>query len=241
MKTLLITGAARGTGLAIARRFLQSGYGVYLTSRRGEEAEETARELAAEFQLPVRGLKLDPAEGEAGVTQLFAEIPQLDVLVLNAADMGVGANPLTVELADWAEVIQTNVIWNFNLARTAARLMKERGGSILFIGSNTGRRAIGERSAYIASKGALSALTRALAVDLADYRIRVNNLLPGVIATERWNRRSAEDQQTRYDRIPLAKAATFEEVAEAAFYLAHATQCTGTELVVDGGAEIKLW
>lgn len=243
---VLVTGAAAGTGLTIARHFMQAGYGAFLTSRDGAAAEEAAASLRKDFDLPAIGVGLDPADGEKAVVDMFARLQQdqvrLEALVLNAANMGIGMDPLTVDGTEWAEVIRTNVVWNFLISRHAARMMKDNGGgSITFIGSNTCRRAISERSAYIASKGALAGMTKALAIDLAQYNIRVNCLMPGVIATTRWNARTPESQLDRTDRIPLGKVATFDDIAEAVLYMARAGQLTGSELVLDGGVDAKLW
>jgi NAD(P)-dependent dehydrogenase (short-subunit alcohol dehydrogenase family) len=244
MQYVLVTGATAGTGLAIARRFLQAGYGVYISSRRAEDARKTAASLAEEYQLPVQGFRLDPAEGEAGVSAIFAEIDDLHALVLNSANLGMTpslADPLTLEIAEWAEVINTNVIWNFALARHAARRMRAHSGAIVFIGSNTSRRAIAGRSAYIASKGAISSLSKALAMDLAPYGIRVNCLMPGMIGTIRWDARSAAEQEMSKRHIPLGKVASYDEIAEGAFFLAHsATQSTGTDMIIDGGVDGRL-
>lgn len=244
VKYVLITGATAGTGLAIARRFLKEGYGVYITSRREEDAKKAAAALADSFKLPVRGFKLDPADGEAGVSAIFEEIDDLHALVLNSANLGMTpslANPLTLDIKEWAEVINTNVVWNFTLARSAARLMQDHGGAIVFIGSNTCRRAIAGRSAYVASKGAIASMTKALAMDFAPYGIRVNCLMPGMIATIRWDARSAAEQEVCNKQIPLGKVATYDDIAEGAFFLAHsATQSTGTEMIIDGGVDARL-
>jgi len=231
VKYVLITGATAGTGLAIARRFLKEGYGVYITSRREEDAKKAAAALADSFKLPVRGFKLDPADGEAGVSAIFEEIDDLHALVLNSANLGMTpslANPLTLDIKEWSEVINTNVVWNFTLARSAARLMQDHGGAIVFIGSNTCRRAI-------------ASMTKALAMDFAPYGIRVNCLMPGMIATIRWDARSAAEQEVCNKQIPLGKVATYDDIAEGAFFLAHsATQSTGTEMIIDGGVDARL-
>ena len=119
--------------------------------------------------------------------------------------------------------------------------MQDHGGAIVFIGSNTCRRAIAGRSAYVASKGAIASMTKALAMDFAPYGIRVNCLMPGMIATIRWDARSAAEQEVCNKQIPLGKVATYDDIAEGAFFLAHcATQSTGTEMIIDGGVDARL-
>ncbi len=239
----LVTGAASGTGLAIASRFLKEGYGVFISSRREEDAKAAASALGN----GAFGVKLDPSDGEAGVAKAFSEIRErgcaLNAAVLNAANLGMGMNALSAPLELWSEVIQTNVVWNFDIARQAAIMMKERGcGSILFIGSNTCRRAIPERSAYIASKGALLSLSKALAVELGRYGIRSNCILSGPIMTSRWASLSESARKAKIARSPLNRIASFEDIAGAAYFLSssEASDITGSELAVDGGLDANL-
>ena len=126
---------------------------------------------------------------EADVKRIFADIRArgylLTTLVCNAANLGIGQKTMEVDMAEFTDVRNTNVGWNFMLAREAARQMTEAGGgSIVFITSNTAYRAIPDRVAYGASKGALLSMMRALALDLGKYNIKVNSVLhiPAVIA-----------------------------------------------------------
>ena len=126
---------------------------------------------------------------EADVKRIFADIRArgylLTTLVCNAANLGIGQKTMEVDMAEFTDVLNTNVGWNFMLAREAARQMMEAGGgSIVFITSNTAYRAIPDRVAYGASKGALLSMMRALALDLGKYNIKVNSVLhvPAVIA-----------------------------------------------------------
>ena len=126
---------------------------------------------------------------EADVKRIFADIRArgylLTTLVCNAANLGIGQKTMEVGMAEFTDVLNTNVGWNFMLAREAARQMMEAGGgSIVFITSNTAYRAIPDRVAYGASKGAILSMMRALALDLGKYNIKVNSVLhiPAVIA-----------------------------------------------------------
>lgn len=246
-KAVLITGASGGSGLRIAQEFADHGYAVFVTSRDGEKALASARLLEAQYGCFAKGYALG-TEDEQQVLDVFADIRAegylLSALVLNSADLGIGMDPLTVPLQDWMRVIQTNLGWNFSIARQAAIQMKENGGgAIVFTSSNTSRRAIKNRSAYIASKGGLISLAKALAVDLGEYRIRVNCILPGSIKTVRWDACSPEIQESRLNRVPLKDIADFEDLAHAAYFLAseQSKNITGTELVIDGGVDCQLF
>lgn len=244
--SVLVTGASKGTGLAIARRFAEEGYGVFVTSRRLKDAQETASLLHNQYGVYTMGLKLEPAD-EGDIERAFAQITQsgytLKALVLNAADLGIGMPALSTSVEDWARVINTNLVWNFEITQAAARLMTAHGGSIVFIGSNTSVRAISHRSAYIASKGGLSALTKALAIELGEYGIRVNCVLSGSIQTERFQALPKETQESKKRRVPLRNIADFEDIANAVWFLADevSKNITGADIPIDGGACAQLF
>lgn len=124
-----------------------------------------------------------------------------------------------------------------------SRKLKSSDGSIVIIGSNMSRRAIRNRSAYIASKGGLVSLAKALAIDFAKYSVRVNTLLFGSIHTDRWDSLDADAVAAKRARIPLGIEAYPEDIAEAAYYLAsEKSGCvTGSELVIDGGTDAQLF
>lgn len=242
-RSVLVTGAASGTGWAIAKRFSAEGFAVFVSSRGEAEAQAAAVGLGDD----AFGFRLDPADGELGVKRFFGEIERLgymlDAVVLNAASLGLGMDALATPLNAWAEVVATNVIWNFSIARAAAMMMRSKGaGSIVFIGSNTCKRAIPERSAYIASKGALLSLSKALAIDLGRHGIRANCVLAGPIKTKRWDALSPDAQAAKIARSPLKRIASFEDIANAAYFLssAEAANITGAELVIDGGLSAQL-
>lgn len=185
---------------------------------------------------------------EADVKRIFADIRArgylLTTLVCNAANLGIGQKTMEVDMAEFTDVLNTNVGWNFMLAREAARQMTEAGGgSIVFITSNTAYRAIPDRVAYGASKGALLSMMRALALDLGKYNIKVNSVLPGMIKTERRKNNDNDCRNALSNYTPLRDIAEFEDVANAAYFLGseQSRNSTGAELSVDGGNLIQLY
>ncbi len=240
-KSVFITGATNGTGYAIAARFAQGGYDVFISSRRPDAAETAAKNLCQEYGVYAKGYTLSPTD-EMQIKTVFDDIRAqgylLDTFVANAANLGLGMDDtLTVSLDDYRQVLETNMVWNFAMAREAALQMKEKHhGALVFITSNTAYRAIPGRAAYCASKSGLLGLSRALAVDWGRYGIRSNCVLPGMIKTERWHN-SPEQRNSLTACTPIGDVAEFEDIAEAAWYLGSdaSRNTTGAELSVDGG------
>ena len=252
-KGLFITGAASGTGFAIAQAYAREGYAVFLTSRRKEDALRAARELEETFGVPCLGFEC-PVGDEEIVKEIFQRIDKeevcLSTLVLNAANMGfypqdpgAGQDFWTVPVEDFRAVFETNLVWNFTIVRQAAlRFRKAGGGAVVFLSSNTAHRAIPNRAAYCASKGGINSLMRSLAVDLGPFGIRCNALLPGTIKTERWVRMGSK-QIVNGELTPIGDISDFQDVANAAFFLGTelSRNITGTELVLDGGMTCQLY
>jgi len=244
-KNVIITGGAEGTGLAITRKFASEGWSVFVTSRSLPHAVAVAGDIAAEYNVEAGGLYMD-LQSERSIADMYRTLSDqhtvIDAIVLNAVNMGKEkiVDPLTCSIADWHDVIQSNITGNFMLAREAAKIMCENGGgSIVFISSNTAKGAIYNRSNYIASKGGINSLMRAMAVDLGKYSIRVNCLLPGVI----FNDRIAAFPKERLDlirrRSPLkgGEWSSVEDVANGTYFLASSMSgnMTGSEVLMDGG------
>ncbi len=245
-KSVFITGATNGTGFAIASRFAKDGYAVFISSRSEENAKAAAERIAGKYPVFAKGYALVPTD-ENQIREVFQDIRNegylLDAFVANAANLGLNMDDtLSVKLSDFRQVMETNVVWNFCMAREAALQMKEKGkGALVFITSNTAYRAIPGRAAYCASKSGILGLSRALAVDLGQYGIRSNCVLPGMIKTDRWYASPAQ-QNSLTARTPLGDVAEFEDIAEAAFFLGSdaSRNTTGAELSVDGGNLVQL-
>lgn len=251
-KAVFVTGATIGTGLATAKKFASDGYAVFITSRDGAKADAVAKKIGAEFGVIAKGYGLGIRDEEA-VKAVFRDIDAqgciVKTVVLNAANMGFGTDPakgmdpLTVDIADFQEVFETNLVWNFMIVRQAALRMKDHGGgAVVFISSNTAYRAIPNRTAYCASKGGINAMVKALAVDFGKYGIRVNAVLPGTIKTERWVQ-MGKKQIVNGELTPIGDISDFEDIANAAWFLGTdlSKNITGTELTVDGGMTSQLY
>lgn len=251
-KALFVTGGTVGSGFACAQRFAKEGYDVFITSREGKRAEEAALKVSEEYGVFAKGYELD-IRNEQAVKDIFSDIDALEriveTVVLNSADMGFGTDPVkgmdlfTVPIEEFQRVFETNLVWNFMIIRQAAIRMKEQHkGAIVFISSNTAYRAIPNRSAYCASKGGINALSKALAIDLGQYGIRSNVVLPGTIKTERWVQMGAK-QIVNGSLTPIGDISDFEDIANAAWYLGsdQSKNVTGTEILVDGGMSCQLY
>ncbi len=253
MSAVFITGAQSGTGYGIAEHFAKKGYDVFITSRRGEDAEKSAKALAENYGVFAKGYECNIGN-EQQVIDIFDDIDKtgrfVETVILNAANMGfnpenpaAGQDFWTVDVRDFAEVFETNLVWNFTIVRQAAIRMREKGkGSVVFISSNTAYRVIPNRAAYSASKGGINALARALALDLGKFGIRCNVVLPGTIKTARWVE-MGNKQIVNGTLTPIGDISDFEDIANACYFFGTdmSKNVTGTELIVDGGMSCQLY
>ena len=253
MKTVLITGACINTGVAIVEKFASEGYNVVFTGRNAETVYTAEADYRKRFpNVKIIGYHIDSliderTVDESSVEAMFADLDEkgifIETLVLNAADQGLGITIFENPLTDFMKVINTNMVWNYCLSEHAAkRMVKNGGGNIIFINSNTAYRSIPNRIAYSASKGGQLGMMRAMALDLGKYNIRVNAVLPGMIKTDRWEKNPEFYKNVPSRFTPLGDVAVGEDVADAVWYFAaHAKNTTGAELVVDGGNTIQLY
>jgi NAD(P)-dependent dehydrogenase (short-subunit alcohol dehydrogenase family) len=242
----LVTGAARGLGLGIARRFAAEGAHVCLADVDGEGAEAAARMIGAEGQ-QANAMTVDVSRGQdvdAMYRALAAEHGRLDVIVNNAG-LNVRADFRHLTDADWTRIREVNLDGVIRVARDGFDLLKASGrGSLINIASIMGHRGLRQLTAYSATKGAVLALTRGLAVEYAPFGIRVNALAPGFVETALTERalRNPTVAKALIDQTPLRRFGTAEDIANAALFLAsdEAAFVTGAELAVDGGMSAAL-
>ena len=247
-KSVFVTGATNGTGYAIARRFADEGYDVFIGSREIERSAAAAERLREECGVFAKGYAYQTTIlDEAQVREIFDDIRSmgylLDTLVLNAANLGIGQVSMDVDIEDFMGVYNTNIGWNFLMARNAAKQMREKGkGAIVFIGSNSALRVTENRCAYCSSKSAMIGMVKSLAVDWGQYGIRVNVVLPGMIKTVRWENNQGGAKTCLANYTPLRDIAEFQDIANAAWFLGTelSRNTTGTELTVDGGMLAQL-
>lgn len=242
-RVALITGATSGIGIDIARQLVRDGFQVAVSGRSVERGEQVAAELgeAARF---VRADLLQTGAPAALVDATIAEFGRIDVLVNNAA-IDHTNDLLEVGESEIRETFEANTFAPMNLLIAAARAMRARGegGSIINVTSRLASIGVPTMGIYSASKGAMLAFTKAAAIDLAQYGIRVNAVAPGMTRTplyEEWLAGLA-DPAAEADRvasaIPLGRIATPGDVAATVAFLASpgAAYLTGVSIPVDGG------
>ena len=237
----LVTGAAAGIGLVIARVFAEDGAHVYLADIQAEAAQAAAADLINNG-LAATAVAADVSRGQ-DVTALFRRIEtdtgRLDVVVNNAG-LNVRTDFRHMSDADWVKIREVNLDGVVRVARDAFPLLKASGrGSLVNVSSIMAHRALRQLAGYSATKGAVTALTKALAVEYAPFNIRVNALAPGFVETSLTERilRNGAIRKALLDQTPMRRFGTGEDIARAALFFASddSSFVTGAELAVDGG------
>jgi NAD(P)-dependent dehydrogenase (short-subunit alcohol dehydrogenase family) len=250
-KTAIVTGAGRGMGRVIATQLAAEGAGVMLVSR----APEPLAAALADIQTAggtgfTHACDLaDPSTYAGIVDGAIAAWGRVDVLINNAGISGAEAPFLTMTPAAWHQMRAITLDAPFFLSQRVARAMTAngKGGVIVNNASIAGLATDGPYAHYSACKAGLIALTRSMAVELAPHGIRVNAVSPGYTATEMTTGVVSAAQQTymtqNFERVPMRRLVTPEEVARAFLFLAsdEASGITGSNLVVDGGLTANLF
>ena len=239
-RTAIVTGAARGIGLAIARRLTRDGLRVAIADVDVETARREADTLQADGAeaLAVRTDVTDPAGVEAMVGTVLERWGHLDVLVNNAGIAGRNAPLQDLSLEEWQQVIAVDLTGVFLCCQAAVRAMLPRAsGHIVNIASIAGKEGNPNLAPYSAAKAGVIGLTKALGKELAQSGIVVNAVTPAVIETDILRQVSEEMVQYMVGRIPMGRVGQPEEVAELVAYLcsAEASFINGASLTMDGG------
>lgn len=238
-KVALITGAARGIGLASAKRFLEAGWNVALLDIDGDNLARAVAEIA----MPERVLALtcdvsNPVQVAAAQTAFSARFKRIDALVNNAG-IAVFKPLLETTLEEWQSVLAVNLTGAFIMSQTFVPLMRDTGGgAIVNITSISGMRASTLRVAYGTSKAGLAHLTKQQAAEFGGLNIRVNAVAPGPVDTAMAKAVHSPEIRADYrDAIPLGRYGLEEELANAIYFLCsdQAGYITGQVIGVDGG------
>jgi meso-butanediol dehydrogenase / (S,S)-butanediol dehydrogenase / diacetyl reductase len=234
----VVTGGARGIGLAIAQNFLTKGYKVALLDIDKATLAKTQSTLNSPDVLAIHCDVSKPAKVNAAVAKIEKQFGRIDALVNNAG-VAIFKPILEVSWKDWRTVMDTNLDGAFLCTQACAAVMlKTGGGSIVNIASISGMRASTLRVAYGTSKGALIHLTKQQAAELGDVGIRVNCVAPGPVLTEMAKLvHSTAIISDYFDAIPLNRYGTQEEIANAVGFLCspEASYINGQTVAVDGG------
>ena len=239
-KVVLITGASRGIGKAIAEECVKQGATVAFTYL---SSDEKARALEAELTVGggvAKGFRSDASkfdEAQALVDQVLADFGTIDVLVNNA---GITRDTLLMRMSEeqWDEVINTNLKSAFNLTKAVQKpMLKARSGSIINMSSVVGVKGNAGQSNYAASKAGLIGFTKSIAAELGSRNIRCNAIAPGFIETEMTEVLDQKVVQEWRNAIPLKRGGSPKDVADATVFLASdmSAYITGQTLHVCGG------
>ena len=237
-RVALITGGASGIGFAMARQLAELGAKIAIADLNMEAASVAAEKLAGAEVMTIKVDVQDPEDVTNMVDAVIARYGKLDVL-MHSAGVGVEKSFLETTVEEWKRLIDIDLSGTFYCAQAAARKMVENQyGRIVMLSSTAGMRGGTGRAAYGAAKGGVIALTKVMAVELAQYGITANALAPGAIETELVARMHSEETRRVYRAgIPMDRYGTPEETAFTGVFLASEQACyvTGQILGVDGG------
>jgi NAD(P)-dependent dehydrogenase (short-subunit alcohol dehydrogenase family) len=236
-RVVLVTGGARGIGLATACRLAEDGHKVAITHRGAPAGDLDERLLAVPCDVT------DAASVDAAFDAVEEQLGPVEVLVSNA---GITADMLVLRMSDddFMRVIDTNLAGSLRVARRAVRrMMRTRWGRIVFVGSVVAATGQAGQANYAASKAGLVGLARSLAREFASRNITVNVVAPGPVETDMYAALSDEQREALRQAVPLGRAAAPSEVAAAIAFLTgeDAGYITGAVLPVDGGLGMGPW
>ena len=229
VRTAIVTGGSRGIGAAAVRLFRARGDSVwFLYEKRHEQARELSRQTGA------AAICCDVAV-EAQVQEAFSQLPALDALICNA---GIAHYGLISDITpdEWRRIFAVNVDGIFHCVRAALPgMLRKQAGAIVTVSSMWGQVGASCEAAYSATKGAVLALSKALAQELGPSGIRVNAICPGVIQTDMCANVAPEVMESLREQTPIERLGRPEDIAQAMAYLVDAPFVTGQVLGVNGG------
>lgn len=239
-RVVVVTGAGRGIGKAIASRFVEAGAKVAVISRTEANSQSTAAELSALGKGEARGYAVDISNTEAVAAvgkQIQEDLGPVSILVNNA---GVTRDGLALRMSedDWDTVLDTNLKGAFNAVKAFQRsLLKQPDARIINISSVIGLMGNAGQANYAASKAGLIGFTKALAKEFAGRKVCVNAIAPGFISTDMTSELTPDQAAQILKNIPLNEMGSVDDIASAAVFLAGrgARYITGQVLTVDGG------
>jgi NAD(P)-dependent dehydrogenase (short-subunit alcohol dehydrogenase family) len=245
-KIAVVTGAANGIGEATVRLFAAEGAHVYVTDCDAAAADAVANSIR-EHGGAATAMSVDVTRGQ-DVMALMRAIEtahgRIDALVNNAG-LNILSDFRNMSDAEWVRLREVNLDGVLRVARDAFPLLRASGrGSLVNVASIMGNRGLRPLAAYSATKGAVAALTRGLAVEYAPFNIRVNSLAPGYVETKLTKRalKIPQFKQALIDKTPMRRFGSCDEMAKASLFLVSddASYITGAELAVDGGMSAAL-
>jgi sorbitol-6-phosphate 2-dehydrogenase len=253
-KIALVTGGGQGLGQAICLRLAKEGCHVAVADINEENARKTAGLITARRSLAIKVDITQDDQVAAMVDRVVAEFGRLDILVANAGIL-IAGELTEIPAEKWKAVIEVNLYGYFLAARHAARVMKpQRSGVIIQVNSKSGKKGSYKSSAYASSKFGGIGLTQSIALELAEYNIRVNSICPGnLLDSPLWvdslyeqyakklNKTKEEVRQYYIDQVPMKRGCTYEDVSNVLVFLAsdQASYMTGQAINVTGGQEMR--
>ncbi len=253
----MVTGGAQGLGESIGNHFASQGANIILTDINEDKVKETAQKAASTHGVKADGIKMDVTDDfgvHSACEQIEKDYGRLDVLVANAGILK--AYELTeFPVSEWRMVLEVNLIGYMICAKHVCQIMKKhKSGSIIQINSKSGKKGSFKNSAYAASKFGGIGLTQSLALEMAEYNVRVNavcpgNLLDGTLWQDSLFEQYARNQGITVDevrekyigQVPLQRACTYDDVTKVVAFLASddSSYMTGQAINVTGGQEMR--
>jgi sorbitol-6-phosphate 2-dehydrogenase len=261
-KVALVTGGGQGLGRAICSRLAREGCNVVTVDLVEETADETAKAINEQLHeargnqraIAVRADVTDEGQVAAMVDRAVDEFGGLDILVSNAGIL-IAEEISEFPAEKWRAVINVNLFGYFLCAKHAARVMKAQGGGVIIqINSKSGKKGSFKNSAYAASKFGGIGLTQSIALDLAEYGVRVNAICPGNLLdsplwvdslysqyAKKWGITEEEVRQKYVDQVPMKRGCTYDDVTNVVVFLAsdQSSYMTGQAINVTGGQEMR--